>query len=367
MRLAYDAQVFNFQVFGGISRYFCALAQEVSRVPEVEARIIAPLHINRLLKAQASHLVTGRYVPDLPRTWKARKTLNRLAQPLLMARFAPDIVHETYFSPRPPHRGPAPTVLTVYDMIHERFPESFAPGDRTAANKAAAVARADHIFCISESTRRDLLEHLRCPEERVSVVYLGCDRLPAPTVAAQDLVGPRPYLLYVGARDSYKNFDGLLRAYAASRLLQSELRLVCLGGGPLTAREQALMAELGLDAGAVTQLGGGDERLAALYRGAVAFVYPSLYEGFGIPPLEAMSVGCPVICSNTSSIPEVVGEAGEYFDPHSVASIRAALERVVGSDARRAALVDLGQRRQSHFSWARCAAETLATYRTLTG
>ena len=125
------------------------------------------------------------------------------------------------------------------------------------------------------------------------------------------------------------------------------------------------MAGLGLALEQVMHVGGSDERLAAMYKGAAALVYPSKYEGFGIPPLEAMSLDCPVICSNTSSIPEVVGEAGEYFDPFDQDSIRAAIERVLQSPARRQQLVVLGRSRCKLFSWERCAEQTAAVYRRL--
>ena len=115
----------------------------------------------------------------------------------------------------------------------------------------------------------------------------------------------------------------------------------------------------------VIHLGGGDDRLATLYRGASAFIYPSKYEGFGIPPLEAMHLECPVICSMTSSIPEVVGEAGEYFDPDDAESIRHAIERVLQSSDRRSELIALGRSRCNLFSWERCARETLDVYKRL--
>ena len=125
------------------------------------------------------------------------------------------------------------------------------------------------------------------------------------------------------------------------------------------------MAGLGLTTAQVLQLGGGDERLSALYQAAAALVYPSKYEGFGIPPLEAMWLDCPVICSNSSSIPEVVGEAGEYFDPLDQDSIRSSMERVLQSTERRQELIGLGRIRRELFTWERCAQQTAEVYRRL--
>jgi len=365
MKIIYDSQIFAQQEFGGISRYICALASQMSRVPGVDVKIVAPLHINQYLKDANRAIVTGFHVRRLPKTARIIKAMSAALCGSVSRMMRPDLVHETYYAARPLCRSNAPHVLTVYDLIEERFPDSFGADYPVAQLKKSAVNRADHIFCISENTRRDLCELHSLPEERLTVTYLGYDALPQTGLQAQVLVGDAPYILHVAGRRGYKNFDGLLRAYAASPWLSGNFRLVCFGAGALSADERGLMAGLGLSATQVIHVGGGDDRLAALYKGAAAFVYPSKYEGFGIPPLEAMSLDCPVICSNTSSIPEVVGESGEYFDPYEVDSIMSSIERVLQSSARREELVCLGRERCKRFSWERCAQETLAVYQSL--
>lgn len=366
MKIIYDSQIFSEQEFGGISRYFCALASQMAQFPDVEAKIVAPLHINGYLKNLGSDIAAGVHVRRLPKTGRIIKALSGALFRPVASLMRPDIVHETYYAERPSYPGQVPHVLTVYDMIHERFPDSFTAEDPVARLKERAVKRADHIFCISENTRRDLLDIHHIPEDRVTVTYLGYDKLPLSRLRADALVGTVPFILHVAGRHGYKNFEGLVRAFTASAWLKDNFRIVCFGGGTFSATERSLLQGLGLSDANVLHVGGGDERLAALYRGAAAFVYPSKYEGFGIPPLEAMSLDCPVICSNTSSIPEVVGDAGEYFDPCDVASIRTAIERVLQSSERRAELISLGQSRCRQFSWARCAQETLGVYRRLT-
>lgn len=365
MKVVYDSQIFAMQEFGGISRYFCALALQMASFPTVESRIIAPLHINRYLSDLGGNIPLGLHVRRLPMTGRVITMISAELCRHFSAAIQPDVVHETYYSNRPSCSGTVPRVVSVYDMIHERFSEGFAPDDPTARNKAIAVNRADHVFCISENTRRDLLDAHQLDENRVSVTYLGYDTLPDPSLSAVDLVGTTPYLLYVGARKGYKNFEGLLSAFAKSTWLTSNFRLVCFGAGGFSHEELASIVQLGLSESQVVHLGGGDDRLAALYKGAAALVYPSMYEGFGIPPLEAMSLDCPVICSNTSSIPEVVGQAGEYFDPYSTESMLVAIENVLQSSSRRQELVELGHRRRQLFSWERCALETYDVYRRL--
>lgn len=372
MKIAYDPQIFCGQVYGGVSRYFCELASRLAGEPGVDVSIMAPLYVNAYLQHLPSGLVKGFRGPPTDRFKSVYARLFFRAAgmaigDLMLRANAPDIVHETYFfayglGPRRARR-----VLTVYDMIHERFPDDYPLGDKTAKHKAAAAKRADHVICISESTRRDLIEIVGLAPEKTSIIYLGFDLMKGrPSGAAgEGRLVSEPYLLYVGNRRGYKNFLGLLKAYASSRPLRNGFKLVCFGGGPFTGEELGAIAAQGLAEGQVLQMGGGDDLLARLYEHAGAFVYPSLYEGFGIPPLEAMSHDCPVVCGNTSSIPEVVGSGGEYFDPADVDSMREAIERVVGSDEHRRALVEKGRERLGHFSWDRCAAETLDIYRKL--
>ncbi|MEM2154884.1 MAG: glycosyltransferase family 1 protein, partial [Nitrososphaeria archaeon] len=147
--------------------------------------------------------------------------------------------------------------------------------------------------------------------------------------------------------------------------IKHDFKIVCFGGGLFSAEEIDLMIKLGLSEDQVIQISGDDKTLAHLYRNAAVFVYPSLYEGFGIPLLEAMSLGCPVICSNTSSFPEVAGNAAEFFDPYEADSIAVALENVLYSSEKSKHLVNLGYERVKNFSWEKCADETRSIYLSL--
>jgi len=365
MRIAFDHQIFGWQEYGGISRYSLELAMALSGYCGQEVGIICPLYVNRYLDEAPSGLVmNGRRVPVFRRSGRIYRLINSILAAPAMRRFRPDIVHETYFSRRPSAPRGVATVLTVYDMIHERFPENFSPADPTRREKAAAVFRADHIICISEQTRKDLIEFLDVPPEKTSVVHLGfaLSRDGGASVGACR-APERPYLLYVGQRAGYKNFEGLLRAYAGSARLRASHDLVCFGGGAFTAKEFELMSSLRVAGAGVRQVSGDDALLESYYRHAQVFVYPSRYEGFGIPPLEAMSFDCPVVCSNVSSIPEVVGDAAEMFDPASVESMQASIERVVGDEAWRGELIRRGASRHRSFSWNRCGEQTLEIYR----
>lgn len=367
MRIAFDQQVFLLQEFGGISRYVCSLTEALSLIPGVEAKIYAPLHYNRHLEALPRELIQAWRLPRIPKTARPVFALSTILACRAIRRFRPDIVHASYYAPDAFAPESARRVITVYDMISERFPAEF-PGRQFTDAKKSAILRADHVLCISESTRRDLIELFGIAAERTSVVYLGCDDLmprDASDTGASAKSPSRPYLLYVGSRGGYKNFTALLQAFASSTYLRGSFSIMCFGGGALVAEELALLEKLGLSDMHVRQVSGNDELLATTYKAAVAFVYPSLYEGFGIPPLEAMSLGCPVVCSSASSIPEVVGDAGEYFEPSDSESIRVAIEHVVQSVSRRSELIAKGHARRALFNWARCASETLDVYRSI--
>lgn len=363
MRIAFDQTAFVLQEYGGLSRYLSRLAQSLSVQPQTQARIFAPLHINAHLAGLPSNLAFGWRVPRIPKTGRLMRAVSRRAARIAIARYHPDILHESYYTADAYAPRSARRVVTVLDMIHERFPESFAATDPTSEWKRLSVARADHVLCISASTRHDLLELFGTPPERVTTVHLGFD-LPSPAPAIDSRNSP-PYLLYVGQRGGYKNFSGFLRAYAGSPWLKHEFSVVCFGGGAFSAAEVAQFSELGLEASRIVQRSGDDRRLARSYRQAALFVYPSQCEGFGIPPLEAMSQDCPVACGNTSSLPEVAGDAAEYFDPDDADAMRGALERVLNSPHRRDELIRRGRARLALFSWEKCAVETLAVYRNL--
>jgi len=365
LRIAFDQQVFLLQEFGGISRYVCSLSEALSCNPDVKVRIFAPLHHNGHLAGLSPALASGWRIPRVPKTARPVFALSAFLARRAIRRFRPDIVHQTYYSANAFAPEGARRVITVYDMVSERFPAEFG-GNRFTGTKKIAVSRADHVLCISESTRRDLIELFGVAPGQTSVVYLGYDDLvPSADASTRAQAGSRPYLLYVGSRGGYKNFEALMRAFASSSCVRSGFSVMCFGGGAFIPDELELFRQLKLSDMHVRQISGNDEMLTSMYMDAAAFVYPSLYEGFGIPPLEAMSLGCPVICGNTSSIPEVVGDAGEYFDPNDIESMRGAIEAVLQSPGRSQELVMKGHARRALFSWQRCASETLEVYRSI--
>lgn len=366
MKIAYDYQIFSIQRYGGISRYFFELANHLTGSDDgmIECLINSPLYVNKYLRFSNHHLkINGISAPTIPKTERIRSSINRRLSQLAFKRWHPDIFHETYYSPKSVSPPGSRIVVTVYDMIHELYPEFFPLSDRTKEYKKIAVERADHIICISDNTRNDLVRILGVSRNKISVVHLGFEL--AHNKVAKLPEQKRPFLLYVGSRNGYKNFKGLLYAYASRSELRDKYDLVIFGGGSLKQHEVEMIQSLHLPFEQIRQLSGDDGVLEGLYKQAAMFVYPSLYEGFGIPPLEAMSFSCPVACSNTSSMPEVVGDAAIQFDPSDTESIADALVNLSSDLALQRSLIDCGRLRVGSFSWHQCAMQTLDVYKAL--
>jgi glycosyltransferase involved in cell wall biosynthesis len=364
MKIAFDHQTFTMQRYGGISRYFSKLALEFHGMDQ-QVKVFAGIYQNHYLSKLPPEIVKGNYMANYPKkTGTIFNYFNHFLTQGQIQNYSPDILHETYYAFAKPKKNKAPRVVTAYDMIHEIFPESFPKNDPLTHRKKAAFQRADHIISISQSTKEDMIRLFGIPEEKISVVHLAAD-LPQKNSGILKKQEGKPFILFVGARDAYKNFNAVLRAVASSTSLKKDFDILAFGGGGFSEQEKGLISQLGLASTQVRQIGGDDEILAGLYQTASAFVYPSLYEGFGLPPLEAMGYGCPVISSNTSSMPEVIGEAAEFFNPESVDDLSAAMERVLYSQERKALLIEKGKKRMMDFSWNTCAKETLAIYNQL--
>ena len=365
MRILYDHQVFSLQNAGGASRYHYELMRYLASVPDVETEVF--LGVNSTIYPfqnlnSARTAVLGLRAP-LPRGMLCYMLNEALESGIALFRGKPDVYHPTYFRALPLIRARR-IVATHYDCTHELFPQQFPDARKVLRAKKVLFESADMIVCISAASRSYLREFYAIDAAKTRVVHLGLTHLPRCSDAAKKLRGQlrREYLLFVGARHFYKNFDGLLKAYRETRL-HEEYDLLALGGGPLTPQETAQIRHLELGDSVVPIPLASDAILAEAYANAKLFVFPSLSEGFGLPPLEAMAAGCPVVASNSTSIPEVCQDAALYFDPQDQNSFCEALIRGVNDDPARQEAIGRGSQVAASYSWEKCGAETLALYR----
>jgi glycosyltransferase involved in cell wall biosynthesis len=300
----------------------------------------------------------------------------RLPVPIQVVTGPLDLFHSPDFVLPPLRRVPA--ILTVHDLSFLRVPQFFVPGFRQYLEGAVsrAVRRARHILADSESTRRDLMELMAVEPERVTVLYPGVEARFQPVQDAEALSQvrarydlPERFVLSVGTLQPRKNFAGLVEAFgcllAAKKDVpgMKDLQLVVVGGrGWMFEDVVSQVQRLGLAERVHFPGFVDDEDLPALYNLAAAFAFPSWYEGFGLPVLEAMACGVPVIAANNSSLPEVVGEAGLLIDASDTEALAAGLMRLLTDEDLRAKLVPAGRQQASPFNWGRAAQQLLAVY-----
>jgi glycosyltransferase involved in cell wall biosynthesis len=260
-----------------------------------------------------------------------------------------------------------PLVLTVYDLTNEKFNDQSPLTIKVLAWKKKLIERADHIIAISENTRKDIIEYYHVAPEKITTVYLsgGFETKILNEVDADEIKTlPEKFILFVGSRGSYKNYTAFLKEVAPV-LKEQNISLVIAGGGPLNASEQSQIKEMELTDKVVAFSHVSDIVLAQLYKKALVFIFPSLYEGFGLPVLEAMQCNCPVLLSNNSSLPEVGGTAAAYFDPFVTGALKENLEKLLANNEEREKMIEQGLQQIKKFNWDKTAQGHLDVYKRL--
>ena len=360
-KIFFDHQKFTTQRYGGISRYFANIINAIKLIPEYDYLLGIVCSQNHYIKSDFKIPEKLESVLSNP---KYASKINSLYCKHILKQNNFDIFHPTYYDTYFIGKTPKPVVITIHDMTYERFPEYFWAKDPLTRQKRLNVERADKIIAISETTKKDLINFLHVPPEKVEVVYHGFD-LNAEYKASPVAGLPESYLLFVGDRSGYKNFYLFINAFKELRLTQPRLKLILTGGGQLDVAEIECLARLNLTA-SVKHINATDEELTYLYQKAVAFVYPSLHEGFGLPILEAFNAGCPMILSDTECFREIAGDAATYFSAYSFDDLLSTLRKVIEDPGLRDRLVKAGKNRLLDFSLKKSLKETFEIYKGLT-
>ncbi len=299
----------------------------------------------------------------------------QLTGPAAARKAGVDIFHVPYFAP--PLLPRTPTVVTIHDVIPMRL-SAYQPDAKVKAYMklvASAAHRATRIITVSQHAKQDMIDVLRLPSERIRVIYEAAGDEYRPVTDPAMLAAARAryglgerYIFYLGGLDQRKNVPQLVRAFAHlyAQIGDPKLQLLVSGNpdkqkGPLFPDPRPVAADLDMS-GQIIYRFVNDEDKPAIYSGASLFVFPSLYEGFGLPPLEAMSCGAPVVCSNRTSLPEVVGDAAITVDPENTRELVEAMGRVLTDETLQADLRVRSLQRAAQFSWHKAADETIAVY-----
>ena len=369
----FDEQAFLMQRAGGISRYITSIGAELAKTGEIDVCIFGGLHLNVHLRETSENpslTIHGLLRKD---PWRinslcaaaSRIWRKRLFQKLRL-KYRTLIYHPSYYDVDPMLTSMADaTVVTFHDMI----PEWLAvqnPSEKALklpAIKKNAADMASLILTNSEATKADMFSYYPELRKPVLVTYLA-SHLPEDEETGHPLpaIAGSRYFLTVGNRGGYKRGDSVIQAFAHLSKSQADIVLVLFGGEQLLPEEETILREHGLMK-RWHHLRGDDALLASCYRHATALVYPSVFEGFGLPVLEAMRMGCPVITSRQKSIPEVGGEAVLYINPDNIPEISRTMENLLLSPEKRTNLITLGLARSKEFTWQKTALQTLDSYK----
>jgi glycosyltransferase involved in cell wall biosynthesis len=362
MNILYDHQTYDFLNFGGIPRYFYELTKGMNRLGQTVVNTIKfseNIYTKDESLFKSSPFFFGNQVrgrKTMKKIWNKSVSLNYIRKNDF------DLFHPTYYDTYflKTLRN-KPYVVTFHDLIHELFSDQYeflAKDHNTIKFKKEILKNARQVISVSHTTKNDLIKIYQVPAEKIEVIGLGNSI--SPLGANNVNLISREYLLYVGNRVAWKNFDFCLESIA-SVLKENDLLFVCAGGGDFTERETNLITKLGLSK-YIKYEPITDMTLASLYSNACALIFPSLYEGFGIPVLEAFACGCPCLLSSGGSLPEVGGEAALYFDPKNFNDYQVALTRIINDQVLRNSLISKGYERLKQYNWNVTCEKTLGIY-----
>lgn len=348
-----DGLIYRIQRFGGISRYF---TENLIRLGN-DDKIKIILHVPSYYQASLPKTDYIFHIKDF--NARPKRIFEPIMQSISKQRiklYNPTIFHSTYYSA--PYWSGLKNVVTVHDFIHEKY-EAFLGTDHYTVSKKNIIENADAIIAVSNNTKKDILTYTEAKEEKISVIYHGVSNLflnnkPLPS-EIDDFRRfnkiEQPFWLYVGNRGKYKNFGTLLRAFVRYASANDDL-LVAVGGEPiLESWEMDLLIKNNLEKRLRLFHFFNDNKLRITYAAAQALIFPSLEEGFGIPLLEAMACGTPIIASDIAVFREIAGDAAYYFNPHDEIELYEAMFKVKSSNLIKNELVNNGYKRVSMFSW----------------
>ncbi len=352
-----DEQIFALQPYGGISRMFASLARQFFARPELSVELLplaAPV-INR-------YVLDDDLVRERLAVWDAGHEYKSVARYFMRVqpRRGLDVVHNTFYLPHGLASYPgARRIVTVHDMIPEMMPNTRRRLDFLTLKKRY-VKSADHVICVSEATRSDLEATYGPLNVPVSVIHHGVDPRFSPDAPALNAL-PSSYVLFVGHRGQYKDAAVLMEAFAEIADRDPELTLLFVGGGAFTADERSRLRALGIE-DRTLQTSLADDHMPSVYAHATAFVFPSRFEGFGLPALEAFACGTPTILARATSLPEVGGDAAVYFESGDAHGLAERLSHVFDDENFRDQLSERGLARAQLFTWDKTAEQTVRVY-----
>lgn len=362
IKLLYDYDIFARQKYGGISRYFYELISGISNHKELEVNLFLGINNSsyNFSELKEKIVIKNNKFSGIDKFHFLSYVINEKRFNSFTNNKTFNLFHKTYYSAVGLKLNTL-KVITIHDMTHELYPQYFAKSDQTSEFKKKCIESSDGIICVSNNTKMDLMNMFNLDDKKIKVIYHGISLQGTKDIKRYI---DRPYILYVGQRWGYKNFNLLLTAYNLTFKLKNNYILACFGGGDFNISEKLYLKHHNLSNN-VFHLNGNDSFLISLYKYASGFVYTSVYEGFGFPPLEAMVCGCPVLASSSGSVKEIAGDAALLFDPSNIEDLINKLELLLHDSSLRNSMVERGFQRAKLFSWDRCVNNHIEFYNEL--
>ncbi len=366
MKIVFDSNIFLKQKDGGISGYFINISRELTKI-NIKHFFFVFFSKNKKI----NNLKNKFNFLTIPKSYGFQIILEKINfyfENLFFKFYKPSLIHQSYYFYTKKQK--IPLITTIHDMIPELFHKKFYFEKDLIKNKKKAIYNSDHLICVSNNTKKDLLNlYNDIDEKKISVIYPGRGNyenfdqkeIPKKIQFIKDL----KYILFVGKRGSYKNFNFFLESISNSQRIMKDFKVICFGSNSFNYEEIKNHKKNGFSKDSVIHVSGNDYTLGCLYKHASLLANPSLYEGFGTPPIEAMSLNCPVISSYTGSSKEILNNSALYFDPESSSEIMFKCENILYDQNLRANLINKGFKHSLNFSWKKCTKEIFDLYNQL--
>lgn len=360
MKVLFDHQCF-WEKYGGVSRYFSEILKTNNK--DIEYELAIKYSNNEYLKTLPFKYKNFFSNLNVPKKHYIISAINKPHTIRILNQTDANIVHITHYDPYLfKYAKGKKIVSTMHDLNFFAIPEFYREKTNILKKwQQICAERSDFIITISENSKKDLINYLNIPENKIAVVYHGIDST-FHKITEKRLI-ERPYILFVGRRNGYKNFQTVLKSFEILKDLYKDLCLICTGPD-FSKSELETFIVSGL-ADRIFHFSCSEIELQNLYSNAEFFVFPSFYEGFGFPLLEAMACECPVLCSNTSCFPEIAGKAGLFFEPSDIEELAYKMQQLLDSDDLKKELIKDGLIQKNKFSWDVSREEHLKIYRKL--
>lgn len=363
MKIIYDHLALGVNRFGGVQRYFVEI---MKRMSSSSYKLSIILSINQYLIDSNIYFWGRRLSKYL--NFKGRGSfmncINKTNSILQFISGNYDIYHQTHYNNFGYKYVPKnkKIVTTIHDLNFWAIPQFYNSDYTNYLPIKEMIEKSDKIITVSHNTKNDLLKFFNVEESKVEVIYHGINKTRIQNLSSERVI-EYPFLLFVGSRYKFKNFTNFVKSFKLVKENYPELKIICTGI-PFSEEEKEFLNELNI-VDSTYQFAADESMMARLYRDAEMFVYPSFYEGFGMPILEAMVYECPVVLSNASCFPEIAGDAGLYFDPHNIDDISDKILMLLGDLNYRNKIIENGNKRITLFSWDKCAKEHFQLYQSL--